>query len=251
MNDVCVIIDPIKKSDSEETIRQNIKFSSVLPPPGYTIESTNERAELAHLRNALGWRDPRGLYGYSETSEYKDLYVYFDYGDRSSPINELATKAFKMYGLGGEMVYGKPTWGNIHGPVLVVRLEPGNLNPDAVHNPHFTLEEIYRTLIFFRDNEVSAHKIAAKRDSARFLKSQGVTNPTELPTSYMGPGGVRTAEQMTNDMDKCKMWKASIVGWSVNEMSSLSSDLLLWKGLSGKITSPYSSFLLQCAYDAF
>jgi len=197
MNDVCVIIDPIKKSDSEETTRQNIQFSSVLPPPGYTIESTNERAELAHLRNVLGWRDPRGLYGYSETSEYKDLYVYFDYGDRSSPINELATKAFKMYGLGGggEMVYGKPTWGNIHGPVLVVRLEPGNLNPDAVHNPHFTLEEI-RTLIFFRDNEVSAHKIAAKRDSARFLKSLGVTNPT----AFMGPG-VQNVESLIRWLD--------------------------------------------------
>ena len=201
MTDVCVIIDPIKKSDSEETIRQNIKFSSVLPPPRYTIESTNETAELAHLRNVLGWRDPRGLYGYSETSEYKDLYVYFDYGDRSSPINELATKAFKMYGLGGAMVNGKPTWGNIHGPVLILRLEAGQLNPDAVHNPHFTLEEIYQTIVFFRDAEVSAHKIAAKRDSARMHKSMGITNPTGLPTTYMSPGGaVRTLQ---TDMDKC------------------------------------------------
>ena len=82
-------------------------------------------------------------------------------------------------------------------------MEPAQLSPDAVHNPHFTLEEIYRTLIFFRDNEVSAHKIAAKRDNARFLKSQGVTNPTGLPTSYIGPGGIRTFEQMKNDMDKC------------------------------------------------
>ena len=102
-----------------------------------------------------------------------------------------------MYGLGGEMVIGKPTWGNIHGPVLIVRLEPAQLSPDAVHNPHFTLEEIYRTIVFFRDSEVSAHKIAAKRDNARMLKSMGIANQAGLPTTYMGPGGaIRTTEQM-------------------------------------------------------
>ena len=106
----CVTIAPLKKTDSEETIRSAIKFSSVLPAPGYTLDDTNlEAAEIAHLSSALGWSDPRGLYGYSEKSDYKDLYVYFDYGDKASPINELATKAFKMYGLGGKMVTGMPT----------------------------------------------------------------------------------------------------------------------------------------------
>ena len=77
-----------------------------------------------------------------------------------------------MYGLGGAMVSGKPTWGDIHGPVIIVRLGPAQLSPNEVYNPTFTLEEIYRTIVFFRDADVSAHKIAAKRDSARFINSQ-------------------------------------------------------------------------------
>jgi hypothetical protein len=220
---VCVKVDPIKKSDSEETIRSAISFSSALPPPGYeyTAQSVNdgniERVETAHLRTALGWSDPRGLFGYSETSEYKDLYVYFDYGDTTSPMNELATKAFKMYGLGGAMVSGKPTWGDIHGPVIIVRLEPAQLSPNEVYNPTFTLEEIYRTIVFFRDADVSAHKIAAKRDSARFIKSQygNIANKPD-GTGYMGPAGVfRTSEKIKHDMsDQCaKCGKAqSLVG---------------------------------------
>lgn len=209
----CVTIDPLKKIDSEETIRSAIKFSTALPPPGFTLDNCTEAIEIAHLKSAMGWQDPRGLYGYSETSEYKDLYIYFDYSDKSSPANELATKAFKMYGLGGAMVSGKPQWGTIHGTAVIVRLEPAQLSPDAVHNPNFTLDEIYNTLVFYRDNDVSSHKIAAKRDSLRFLKSTG--NQGQNAAGYMSPGGViRTATQMKSDSDQCaKCGKAqSLVG---------------------------------------
>ena len=117
----CVTIAPLKTTDSEETIRSAIEFSSILPPPGYALLDANiEGIEIAHISSALGWSDPRGLCGYSESSEYKDLYIYFDYRDKTSHVNELATKAFKMYGLGGAMVSGKPTWGKIHGSVVVV-----------------------------------------------------------------------------------------------------------------------------------
>ena len=102
---------PLELTASEETIRSAIQFSSVLPPPGQSLLGSTEAIEIAHLSSELGWSDPRGLYGYSETSEYKDLYVYFDYGDKMSLVNKLATRAFKMYGLGGAMVTGKPTWG--------------------------------------------------------------------------------------------------------------------------------------------
>jgi hypothetical protein len=135
----CVTIAPLKKTDSEETIRSAIKFSSVLPAPGNTLDDTNlEAAEMAHLSSALGWSDPRGLYGYSEKSDYKDLYVYFDYGDKASPINELATKAFKMYGLGGKMVTGMPTWGNVRGSVVIVRYAEKHLLLSVHSDKHTT-----------------------------------------------------------------------------------------------------------------
>ena len=194
----------LKKDASASSILKAIHFSSVLPAPGHTLDDANiEAAETAHLSSALGWSDPRGLHGYSAESEYKDLYVYFDYGDKTSPINELATKAFKMYGLGGAMVTGNPTWGNIHGSVVIVRLKPAQLSPNAVHNPHFTLDEIYRTLVFYRDSPVSAHKIAVKRDAARFMKQyQG---PPGTTSYYIGPGGNRTATQIHNDTNKCAL----------------------------------------------
>ena len=108
MSTSCVTIDPLKKTASEEAIRSAIKFSSLLPLPGVASDDYVEPLEIAHLKKTLGWSDPRGLFGYSKTSEYKDLYVYFDYGDKTSPVNELATKAFKLYGLGGAMCFGKP-----------------------------------------------------------------------------------------------------------------------------------------------
>jgi hypothetical protein len=206
----CVTVAPLKLTASEETIRSAIKFSSVLPVPGFSLDTPQiEAIEIDYLSRTLGWSDPRGLFGYSETSEYKDLYVYFDYGDKTSAVNELATKAFKMYGLGGAMVgRAEPTWGNIRGTVIIVRLEPDpTFSPNLVYNPNFTLDEIYRTLVFFRDAEVSAHKIAVKRDCARFNKS-----PTSGPhpglgsgvfTTYIGPAGTRTAQQAQADLDTC------------------------------------------------
>ena len=92
----CICIAPTKLNDSEEKIRSAISFSSALPAPGYTIKDANQEVELRHLKSSLGWKDPKGLVGYTENSDYKDIFIYFDYGDRSSPKNTLATKAFKM-----------------------------------------------------------------------------------------------------------------------------------------------------------
>ena len=76
----------------EKTVRS-------FPDPGFPLAS--EGLEKHALRSALGWADPRGLFGYSAHSTWKDLYLYFDAADTSSPENTLATKAFKMYGLDG------------------------------------------------------------------------------------------------------------------------------------------------------
>jgi hypothetical protein len=210
----CIAIAPTKVSDSEERIRSAITSSSVLPPSGYTFQTTSEDVEIPHLSSVLGWSNPQGLFGYTKDSEYKDIYIYFDYGDKKSPVNELATKAFEMYGLGGAMITGPPTWGPIRGKVVVMRLRPDwKFSPHVQYNPMLSLEEMYQTLTFFRDSPTRAQKIAIKRDSVRFqayvnnnnsssMRPPGVTGPSSY-THYMGPNGLRTNTQVNNDQDKC------------------------------------------------
>ena len=171
------------------------------------MDNSNEDLEIAHLSKALGWSDPQGLYGYTETSEFKDIYVFFDYGDKTSSVNELATKAFSMYGLGGAMLREKPKWGKIRGSVVIIRLKPDlNFSPNAVHNPNFTLEEIYKTIIFFRDSEVSAYKIALNRDTARVMGvNTGMESMMGMPSFYIGPNGLRTTSQMERTLDQCEV----------------------------------------------
>jgi hypothetical protein len=163
----CVTVAPLKLTASEETIRSAIKFSSVLPVPGFSLDTPQiEAIEIDYLSRTLGWSDPRGLFGYSETSEYKDLYVYFDYGDKTSAVNELATKAFKMYGLGGAMVgRAEPTWGNIRGTVIIVRLEP---------DPTFSPNLVYiQTLLWMKYTEHSSSFVMLKLALIR-LPSRGI-----------------------------------------------------------------------------
>ncbi|KAG2499251.1 hypothetical protein HYH03_002830 [Edaphochlamys debaryana] len=85
-------------------------------PPG-----DDEVKEKAALR-LRGWRDPRGLFGYSEGSAYKDLCIYFDAQDTTSPVNVAASKAFRCYGLDG--VPGPINWEAIRGPCVVLRCKP-------------------------------------------------------------------------------------------------------------------------------
>ena len=62
----------------------------------------------------------RGVPGYTEHAQYRDLYIYFDHADKISPVNELASKAFRMYGLRGA---ARIDWALIRGPAIVVRAE--------------------------------------------------------------------------------------------------------------------------------
>jgi len=94
------------------------------------------------------------------------------------------------------------------------RLKPSQLSPGAVHNPHFTLDEVYRTLVFYRDCPVSAHKIAVKRGAARFMKQFGRQGPPGCVPVYVGPvsidlivlkEGHTIADAIQNfDIDICK-----------------------------------------------
>lgn len=106
-----VEITPTKLRDSPSTIRAAIQPWTTLPIPGFEKTFCDESVILSHLSEKgisnKKWKSPKGLFGYSKDSEYKDLYAYFgDYGDQTPPINELATKALAMYGLGGAM--GEP-----------------------------------------------------------------------------------------------------------------------------------------------
>ena len=81
---------------------------------------TNESQEVALLQSLRGWKMVRGLKAYTKTSEYVDLYCYFDAADTTSPINHFAMKAFTAY---PKDIGGLPPHG-IRGDVLCIRLEP-------------------------------------------------------------------------------------------------------------------------------
>jgi len=211
---ICIQISPVNISDPDDVLRNAITCSSTLPPPGFSQSESNEAVELKHLSKTLGWKNPQGLYGYSVDSEYKDLYVYFDHGDKSSPVNEVATKAFSMYGLGGAMVTSPPTWGPIRGNVIIIRNEPDyNFSPWIKFEPLIRLDEMFQTMVFFRDSKKSAYSHAMKRDSVRNMKGMGMSMPMgmnmgfgpNVNVSYLGPtGGFRSYDQVLQDKDQCE-----------------------------------------------
>ena len=183
----CLIIDPLPLGAPVERIRAGIRpfLRGGLPLP---INASTEAAEKQILRRELGWRDVQGLYGYSETGPYKDLYIYFDHADTTSVPNELATKAFKMYGLGG--VQGI-NWTQIRGAVIVVRGDPptyGNAIASSYKfKPVVPIDEMVRTLCFFRDHKQSAQQIALQRDAQRmYTDCPGFGPPADM---YAGPAG--------------------------------------------------------------
>ncbi|KAG2437487.1 hypothetical protein HXX76_006136 [Chlamydomonas incerta] len=157
-------------------------------PPG-----DNEALEKAELRRR-GWRDPRGLFGYSKDSPYKDIYIYFDAADRSSPVNVAASKAFRCYGLDGKQ--GVIDW-------EMTSFTTGKMEAmDFPYHPLITAQELVDTLLFFRDRD--AHKVALKRDAARAMMDVprnhpmwGAAGPAPGGAGmYVSPAGTRPAEKV-------------------------------------------------------
>eukprot|EP00198_Chlamydomonas_reinhardtii_P007430 XP_001696767.1 predicted protein [Chlamydomonas reinhardtii] len=111
-----VELKPVTEGDGWDAEALLKAISPTTLPPG-----DNEALEKAELKRR-GWRDPRGLFGYSKDSPYKDLYIYFDAADRSSPVNVAASKAFRCYGLDGKQ--GVIDWEVIRGPCVLLRGEP-------------------------------------------------------------------------------------------------------------------------------
>ena len=135
------------------------------------------------MQRELGWRDVQGLQGYTEHARYRDLYIYFDHADTVSPANELATKAFSMYGLRGAAC---KDWDLIRGPAIVVRAEPPcssyseMLARSNVQLPQLTVDEVASTLCYFRER--CARAAARERDMIRTL-----SNGAFLPAAAQGP----------------------------------------------------------------
>uniref|UniRef100_A0A0G4G228 MYND-type domain-containing protein n=1 Tax=Chromera velia CCMP2878 TaxID=1169474 RepID=A0A0G4G228_9ALVE len=169
--------------------------SAVVVPVWFTASPEDSQKEICKLlQKKGGWSNPQMLFGYTATSEWKDLYVYFDHGDGKSPVNTVATQAFKMYGLNGNQ--GTIDWDQIRGPVILCRADPPTFGP-AINpfesfamlmsgrqppsnsepriapfesKPFPTAEEIVQTLAFFKDKQASA--VAQKRDHHRMIKLQ-------------------------------------------------------------------------------
>ena len=201
----CIEIKPVKSHASQKEIKAAIQPSTVLE------KATETEIEIAAIKSKLGWKHPIGLFGYSKDSKYKDLWIYFDLKDQSSPLNEVANRTFYMYGLDGAQC--EPDW-TIRGSVLVIRIEPDyNFSPDAKFVPLISTEEMYDTIVFFRDCKDSPRKIALKRDSVRMMGSFAMNPPTAaggmnmnafMDTNgfYMGTG-LRSLDKVKQDADVC------------------------------------------------
>jgi hypothetical protein len=151
-----------------------LALRSAIMPSGFTLDSANNETNekrLLQSKDGFNWKNPQFLVGYSKNSEYKDLGIYFDHGDTDSAVNQVATKAFRMYGIQGPAI----DWDCIRGSVLIFRMEPGvvtNLvckgawQPIPVHfQPLISEEELMETLLFFESN--NAHHVAVQRDHRR------------------------------------------------------------------------------------
>ena len=141
-------VAPVALMTEDATLR-----SAITPCPLFPVQEEVgvrlEQTEIRHLTSQLGWTNPVGLLGYSRNGYYKDLWLYFNRADTTSTVNEMADRAFRMYGLGGAQVFQKPTFKPIRGVVIVMRLEPDpNFCPPPPfkYQPALALEDVYDTL---------------------------------------------------------------------------------------------------------
>jgi hypothetical protein len=113
-------------------------------------------------------KKPAGLFGYTQHGYYKDIYIYFDSADKVSPVSEVASLAFSCYGIGGAQ-FGPPCV--IRGKCYVVRLEPDPKMappPPWTYTPLISPNELFETLLFFRDGPRPPRELAQARDEKRF-----------------------------------------------------------------------------------
>ncbi|KAG2430393.1 hypothetical protein HYH02_013755 [Chlamydomonas schloesseri] len=141
--------------------------------------SEDEDEEKAFLQRTRGWRAPRLLVAYSQFATDKDLVAYFDAGANPavSPVNVAASKAFRCYGLGGNLA-PQLDWEEIRGSCVVLR---EMANP-ALPRGRISPRELVDTLQFFKDRDAQA--VAAERDRARSFGFMPGVLPPVLPVDH-------------------------------------------------------------------
>jgi hypothetical protein len=162
---------------------------------------STEFEEKQRLRRDFRYKNPQLLFAYSEKAKYADLVVYFDHGDKESPINHAATKAFRCYGLSASQA--GVDWKEIRGSCLVFRQGPpktltmsGKIEQLKYEfQPYIHASEMVETLQFFTDKD--ARQVALTRDAHR---SGFSAHPTKAPAQAMYFGtGTRTGKKMAAD----------------------------------------------------
>ena len=218
----CVLVAPTKLGDTDAAIRAAIAASTMLPVPGYAqVQDATQEVERAHVAAVMGWpvtsSTPNSLIGYTACSTHKDISIWCNLLDKTSPVNELATNAFSIYGPNGEMATGPPRWGPIRGTVVIIRAMPSNMAYDsfgrgtrAVYAPLISADEVYDTLVYFRDawrnEKKSAFRIAQQRDEERMRyhsMREGlhgfVPGKPAPPSVYVGPTHLRDSSANPNN----------------------------------------------------
>lgn len=188
MNDNMFLFLEIKPSPSKydrNTLKQCIFPYDLYQP---VANDPNPCVKEKIALKEKGFKNPVGLFGYSHNAEYKDLYIYFDSKDNTSPINYAATKAFKCYGMDGAQHV--MDWEVIRGSAIVLRSEPSNICDQNLGNK-IEINDLIETLMYFIDKD--AHEVAIKRDSVRMMKytqkhEMAKINELGMPSCYIAPG---------------------------------------------------------------
>ncbi|KAG2499274.1 hypothetical protein HYH03_002852 [Edaphochlamys debaryana] len=193
-----------------DALRAAIAPSEPLPS---VMDETMQKEELRRR----GWRDPRFLVGYTKDAAYKDLYVYFDAKDHTSPVNVAASKAglplLRTGRAAGRDRLGGHPGALRHVAVRAAHVYPlhGQVRADGLpYKPLMTPQELVDTLLFFKDRD--AHKVALKRDAARtaavfapefpiFQQAQAQPN---LRAFFVSPAGIREGTKVAgHDAQAC------------------------------------------------
>ena len=191
-----------------------------ISPSTFTLDPNgSESREKSALRAPpFSWKDPQLLFGYSKDSIYKDLGIYFDNADQVSVVNRVATRTFRIFGLGGNQA--AVDWDQIRGTALVFRMEPstfinmgggGSRTSPIPFQPLITQEELVQTVLFFKEHD--PRTVALRRDAQRYSMysvpgpgTPGAPPPPPPPpdASYHGPAGARPwAKVLGSDAAAC------------------------------------------------
>jgi len=165
------------------TLKENVAYIKIAASADYSIENLRKVVRSIDipldpkhtdgdnqmkkwLKKQCGWTQPRMLIAYTEKGFYKDLFVYFDYGNKRGKVNKIATHTFKMYGLDAKQAV--MDWSKIRGDAVMCRADPPTSEPSEIRPPYdavLSRQEIIDTILFFKDKNPA--KVCRERDMER------------------------------------------------------------------------------------